>query len=63
MSGTCERESGHTALTPPTLPAPTRRPVLVHPISAVERCSHACSFGNAEVELEHNQRELRHPIA
>jgi hypothetical protein len=36
---------------------------LVHLSTRVEHHSRARSFENAEVEVEHNQRELRHRIA
>ena len=42
---------------------PTTLPVLVHLSSLVERHSRASSFEKAEVELEHDQRDLRHRIA
>lgn len=37
--------------------------LVVHLISVVERRSRACSFENAEVELESDKRELRDRIA
>jgi hypothetical protein len=37
--------------------------LLVHLSSLVVRRSRACSFEKAEVELDHDQRELRHRIA
>jgi hypothetical protein len=40
------------------LALPTRRPVLVHLSSLVERRSHPSSFEKAEVQLDHDQLEL-----